>query len=209
MEHWKLTKNTYEQAAIHGADILRTGGVIIYPTDTLYGLGADVQKSEAVARVMDIKGVERRHPFLVAVADIRMAKRYVFWPDAAEKIAQAFLPGALSLVLPAREGVSWAALDGTIGIRIPNHPFSLALTHALDSPIVSTSVNKTGAQPLCNPAQLIEVLGPGIELVSCIFDAGICPPMLPSTIVQVQKDNTWRVVRVGAIPEDAIRSVVI
>lgn len=209
MEHWKLTEDTYDQAVVYGADILRTGGVIVYPTDTLYGFGADVQNREAVACVTDIKGVAHARPFLVAVANVRMAKRYVFWPDTAEKLAQAFLPGALSLVLPAQEGISWAALDGTIGIRIPNHPFSLALTYALDGPIISTSVNKTGAQPLSDPAQLTEVLGLDTERVSCMFDAGICPPVPPSTIVQVQKDNTWRVVRVGAIPEDTIRSMII
>lgn len=196
-------------AAEYGAGLLREGKVIIYPTDTIYGLGADARNPEAITLINRIKARtgEAQKPLLIACASVAMARTYALFDERAERLAEVFLPGPLALVLPAR-GVLPKVLigeDGTIGIRIPKHPFTTALSLALGAPVVSTSVNKTGAAPLSRPEDASTVLGSEADLVSCIFDAGhLASSTSPSTVVHCCGEEAPYILREGAISREKL-----
>src|SRR6266850_1706427 len=115
------------QAAIHrAAELLRAGGVVALPTETVYGLAANALDAKAVSRIFEIKGRPSHNPIIVHVASAEMAKRFVAaWPPLADKLAMAFWPGPLTLVLPrAKEIPGIVTADGpTVGVRWPSHPF--------------------------------------------------------------------------------------
>jgi len=128
-------------AAKTTAHVIAAGGVVLYPTDTLYGLGADALSNEAVAKVYDLKGRDERKPIHAIVADEEMMEAYAELGGSAKALASQFLPGALTLVLRKKEGVEGGIAKGrtTIGLRIPNDEFCLALARILGRPYTTTS----------------------------------------------------------------------
>jgi L-threonylcarbamoyladenylate synthase len=138
----EITENLAEYAAR-----LRAGEVVAFPTETVYGLGADATNSDAVLRIYETKGRPRFNPLIVHVADLQMAKTLVVFSPLAERLA-AFWPGPLTLVMPRRsEGglsdIVTAGLD-TVGIRIPDHPLALALIRETGRPLAAPSANPSG-----------------------------------------------------------------
>lgn len=204
------TREDILRASAYAAELLQRGEVIVYPTDTVYGLGADARIEKGIAKINTIKGRagETQKPFLIAVADAPMAEEYALWSATADMLARVFLPGPLTLVLPKKNNLPsiLTASETTIGIRMPNHPFCLALARALQGPVVSTSVNQTGAAPLGHLENIARALGDRAEEVPCVFDAGILPPSAPSTIVRLLGD-TVEVLREGAISKADIEKV--
>ncbi len=196
------------RVAEYGAGLLKGGKVIIYPTDTIYGLGADARNPETIALVNRIKARtgEAQKPLLIACTSVAMARAYALFDESAERLAEAFLPGPLALVLPARGNLPQSLIgeDGSIGIRVPNHPFTAALSRALGAPVVSTSVNKTGEAPLIRPEDASALLGPEADLISCIFDAGPLASSLPSTIVRFHPGSAPEILREGAISRSTL-----
>jgi L-threonylcarbamoyladenylate synthase len=183
------------------AEILRAGGIVAFPTETVYGLGADANSSDAVLRIYETKGRPRFNPLIVHVADLAMARRLVDFPPLAEKLAK-FWPGPLTLVLPRRpdSGLSdlvTAGLD-TVGIRIPDHPLALALIRASGRPLAAPSANPSGRLSPTTAAQVKAAL-PEIP----VLDGGPSQAGLESTILAVNGDTVTQL-RAGALPRDEI-----
>ena len=143
METLKLSEANIEECAARAATVLRAGGVVLYPTDTLYGLGSDALSDEAVAKVYALKRREEGKPIHCIVADIGVAEQYAEVTATARTLAQEFMPGALTLVLKKKSGVAMGVARGfeTFGIRIPNNSFCLALAKKFGKPYTTTNAN--------------------------------------------------------------------
>lgn len=180
--------------------------MIVYPTDTLYGLGADAFSDEAVANVCAIKGRDERKPIHCVVADLAMAQRFAEVNDAARHLAKRFLPGPLTLVLKknpnADSGI--ARTIGTIGIRIPNNGFCLALAKQF-GPYTATSANLAGAENLRDVHAILRQLGAHAGTIDLVVDAGELPERKPSTVVDVSSGEV-KILREGAVPATDILS---
>ena len=183
---------------------LRAGGLVAFPTETVYGLGADATSSDAVLGIYETKGRPRFNPLIVHVADLEMAERLVELSPLARRLA-AFWPGPLTLVLPRRAdaGLSdlvTAGLD-TVGIRIPDHPLALALIRATGRPLAAPSANPSGKLSPTTAAQVIR----GFAGTIPVLDGGPCRAGVESTILAVSGDNVTQL-RAGALPREEIEA---
>ena len=175
---------------------LGNGGVIIYPTDTLYGFGVNAADEEALERLYAIKKRDPKKAPLVVVSDIEMAREYVTFTPEAKRLADTFLPGPLTLVLPRNPDAPERFLPGskTIGIRIPNNTFCLNLVRRFGKPITSTSVNISGEDALTDPDDIETIFGRDADI---FIDAGTINNS-PSTIVDFSGEIPT-VLREGAL----------
>ena len=175
-------------------DALRTGGVIIYPTDTIYGLGCDITNTQAVQRVQQIKGRDANKPMSFVCADLRDISGYARVSEYARGLLERCLPGAYTFVLPATDSAPDILTTGqqTVGLRIPDHPIPLALVNALGAPILSTSANFSTQEVITEPRDLEEHMG---ELVDVIVASGSLP-VQPSSVVSLVGDKAT-VLRAG------------
>jgi len=174
------------------AERLRRGGVIAFPTDTLYAVGARASDPAAVQRLYDIKRRPSGQPMVWLVSSRVQVEPFAVVSDAATELMARFWPGPLTLVLPAR-----LPADGpTIAVRAPNHQVALALLRTLGEPIASSSANLAGALPPVDADQVIEGLGDTLDLV---LDGGACQIGQPSTILDLSGESP-RILRQGAIP---------
>jgi L-threonylcarbamoyladenylate synthase len=171
------------------AVILRRDGLVVYPTDTVYGLGGDAFSDEAILKVFEAKKRPLGNPISIAVSDRQMIDGVARVGPAAEYLIEHLFPGPVTLVLPAKKTVSGLLTGGTkmIGIRYPNHPLALELIACLDSPITATSANISGAK---DPVTPDECRLP----YDFLIDGGKLPGT-PSTVVDTV---TCRVIRAGA-----------
>ena len=138
---------TSESATHEAVELLRHGGVVAFPTETVYGLGADATNQNAVRHIFDIKGRPPTNPLIVHVSDETVARRYItVWPPAASQLAARFWPGPLTIVLPKKSTIvdEVTAGRGTVAIRVPDHPFALELLRAFDGPIARSSSSAKG-----------------------------------------------------------------
>jgi L-threonylcarbamoyladenylate synthase len=166
--------------------VLQRDGLVVYPTDTVYGLGADALSEEAVLRVYEAKGRPLGHPISVAVSDREMLCCIALVSPEAEALIDRFLPGPMTLVLPAKFLLPPLLMAGTghIGVRIPDHDIALSLIRAFDSPITATSANRSGGK---DPRSEDEIDIPHDLLIS----AGALPGV-PSTVVDVEHRKILR-----------------
>jgi L-threonylcarbamoyladenylate synthase len=179
------------------AAVLRSGGVVAYPTETFYGLGALARDAAALERLARAKGRPEGKPLPLVAADLAMAEAVAVVDGLARRLADRFWPGPLTLVLPARVGLPDPITGGTgtVGIRVPGSEVARALCRAAGGPVVSTSANPSGAPP---PAAVAD-LDPGlVARIDGVLDAGPAPGGLPSTVVAVEGDRL-RLVREGAV----------
>lgn len=187
------------------AGILRAGGLVAFPTETVYGLGADARNSRAVARVFEAKARPGFNPLIVHVRDIASATRYVLWSGPARDLAAAFWPGPLTLVLPLRPDHGLSPLVTadlpTLAIRVPAHPVAHALLEAFDGPIAAPSANPSGRISPTSAAHVAAGLAGRIE---AILDGGPCPVGLESTIIGCAGAPT--LLRPGGLPAEAIEA---
>jgi len=183
--------------------ILRVGGLVAFPTETVYGLGADARNPEAVARIFSAKDRPADHPLIVHLAH---ASQLTEWardiPRAAWQLAEAFWPGPLTLVLPRAPGVLDAVTGGlhTVALRVPDHPLALALLDAFAGGVAAPSANRHGRVSPTSAEHVREELGDAVDLV---LDGGPCSVGIESTIVDVSS-TTVRILRPGAITERAV-----
>ena len=188
-------------------EILRRGGVVAFPTETVYGLGADATNARAVDRVFQIKGRPSTNPLICHVADAGIARRYArVWPVAAQQIADAFWPGPVTIVLPKSEAIVptvTAGLD-TVGLRAPNHPLALELLRAFDGPLAGPSANKSNHVSPTTAGHVRDELGDDVDL---ILDGGPCSIGIESTVLSLAGDVP-RILRPGAITREMIESVI-
>lgn len=191
--------NSNAQKEIAGAvSCLKSGGVVAYPTDTLYGLGVDVFNEAALQRVFEIKGRPRDLALPVLLDGWeRVALVAAGPPPIAERLARQFWPGSLTLVLPKSPGLSELVTGGrdTVAVRQPDHWVPLSLVAGLGHPITGTSANRSGQQDLLTLEEVRETLG---SLVDYIIDCGPAPEGTPSTVVDVTQGES-KLLREGAI----------
>ena len=159
-------------AITKAVEVLRQDGVIVYPTDTVYGIGCRIGSPAAIAAVYRAKGRQRRKPASFICQDLQQISHYVVLSDAAYRLAKQLLPGPYTLVLPASPACPKPIQSAhrAVGVRIPNSPVTAALVAALGEPLLSTSANISGGEALTNPAEIELAFGNKVDL---ILDAGI------------------------------------
>jgi L-threonylcarbamoyladenylate synthase len=191
------------QAVEAAARCLAAGGLVAFPTETVYGLGADAGNGESIARLYAAKGRPSFNPLIAHVADAAAARRIAHFDAAAEKLAAAFWPGPLTLVLPKRAdgGVADLALAGldSLAVRVPAHPVARALLAAFKGPVVAPSANRSGHVSATSAAHVLADLSGRIDMV---IDAGPCTVGLESTIVGLL--GTPTLLRPGGLPREQI-----
>ncbi|NDV02883.1 L-threonylcarbamoyladenylate synthase [Pseudoroseicyclus tamaricis] len=187
------------------AALLREGQLVAFPTETVYGLGADATNGAAVAGIYAAKGRPSFNPLIVHVASLAQAARLVEIGPEAERLASAFWPGALTLVLPARadNGIASLASAGlpTLGIRLPAHPVARQLLEATGRPVAAPSANPSGR---VSPTTAAHVLSGLSGQISAVLDGGPCPVGVESTILGLTGAPT--LLRAGGIPAEAIEA---
>lgn len=167
------------------AQRIRAGKLVAFPTETVYGLGADATSTRAVQRVFRAKGRPSNNPLIVHVASVQQAKQVVsVWPKEASMLARAFWPGPLTMVLPKAKRVSKLATAGqeSVGVRCPDHPVARALLRACDVPLVGPSANMSGS---VSPTQADDVRAAFDEDAVMVLDGGPCKVGIESTVVSL------------------------
>lgn len=177
------------------------------PTETVYGLAADAANARAVAAIYDAKGRPRFNPLIAHVSDLAMARRIARFDDRAERLAAAFWPGPLTLVLPVADGeavcdLARAGLD-TVAVRVPAHPLAQALIAAFGGPVVAPSANRSGRPSPTTFADAFEETG---SAASAALDGGPCAVGLESTVVALLDDA--RLLRPGAVTRSEIEAII-
>jgi len=188
------------------ADHLRRGGLVAFPTETVYGLGADAFNEAAVRRVFQLKGRPASNPLIVHVTGRDMARRVVSsWPDAAEALSRALWPGPLTLVLPKADALPPIVTAGghTAAVRAPDHPVALSLLFEFNGPLVGPSANPSGRVSPTRAEHVRESFTPEDVLV---LDGGPCAAGIESTVLDLTTDPP-RILRRGVIGARQIAAV--
>ena len=169
---------------VEAAALLKSGGLVAFPTETVYGLGADATNPQAVARIFEAKGRPSFNPLIVHLPDVDSAHRIANLPEQAVNLAKAFWPGALTLVCPKRQDAGVADLVtaglGTIAIRVPAHPVARALLRQAGIPVAAPSANPSGRVSPTSAAHVADGLSGKLDM---ILDSGACDVGLESTII--------------------------
>jgi L-threonylcarbamoyladenylate synthase len=185
------------------AELLRAGRLVAFPTETVYGLGADATQGAAVAGIFAAKDRPAFNPLIVHVADITAARGLCAWSDTAERLAERFWPGPLTLVLPraAQAGLSELVTAGlpSVGVRVPAHPVARAVLEATGRPIAAPSANASGRISPTTAAHVAAGLGGRID---AILDGGACAVGVESTVVGLTSAPC--LLRPGGVPAEAI-----
>lgn len=193
-------------AIAEAAERLRAGALVAFPTETVYGLGADGLNPAAVARIYEAKGRPSNNPLILHVPDLESARQLVsHWPPEAQALAEQFWPGPLTLVLPAAPEVPEIVRAGnpTVALRCPSHPVALALLKAVGRPLAAPSANRSTEISPTLAAHVIAGLAGRIELV---LDGGATSAGLESTIVQLAL-RPFKVLRPGPLSPSALEAV--
>ncbi len=192
---------------VRAVEILRSGGLVAFPTETVYGLGADASSEPAVARLYRVKGRPIDHPVIVHVADLSALDEWgCDVPDAARDLAEAFWPGPLTLVVTRRPGVGADAVSAgraTVALRVPAQPVALALLRALGGAIAAPSANRFGRVSPTTAEHVRHDLGSDVDLV---LDGGTCAIGVESTIVDCTMGDV-RILRTGGIPREGVEAI--
>ncbi len=184
--------------------ILRRGGLVAFPTETVYGLGARALDREAVARIFLAKGRPAAHPIIAHVLDENGARKLAAqWTELASTLAQAFWPGPLTIVAPKRPEISAELTGGgnSVGIRAPQHAVARALLTALGEPIAAPSANRFQQISPTLASHVVKSLGDKVDL---ILDAGACARGIESTVISISDPNEIHLLRPGSISIEAL-----
>jgi L-threonylcarbamoyladenylate synthase len=189
------------------AEILRRGGLVAFPTETVYGLGADATSDLAVAKIYEAKGRPSFNPLIVHVTSLAEAKRLGRFDESSERLAREFWPGPLTLVVPRADDcpvslLASAGLD-TIALRVPQHDVALALLREFGKPVVAPSANPSGRISPTTAQHVRDGLG---WKVDCTLDGGACAVGVESTVVRVMDDGPYQL-RAGGVSREAIELV--
>jgi L-threonylcarbamoyladenylate synthase len=196
-----------DSAIDEAAAALAAGRLVAFPTETVYGLGADSTSDAAVARLYEAKGRPVFNPLIAHVPDLAAAERLVTFTDSARRLARAFWPGPLTLVLPRAAGcpvslLASAGLD-TLAVRIPDHPLALALLRAVGRPLVAPSANPSGQLSPTTAGHVREALG---DKVALVLDGGPCRVGIESTVVDLSGKRP-ALLRPGGVPAEAVEAI--
>ena len=200
-----FTENTKENIE-KAAEIIRRGGLLGIPTETVYGLGANALNADACRRIYEAKGRPQDNPLIIHVPDASWLLRYCEKvPESAYRLAEAFWPGPLTMILPKRGIVPYRTTGGleTVGVRCPNHPVTLAVIAAADVPIAAPSGNTSGRPSPTSAADMLEDMDGKID---GIFDGGPCGVGVESTIIDLTCQPP-RLLRAGGLPLEELERV--
>ena len=184
------------------AEILKNQGLVVFPTETVYGLGADATDATAAGKIYKAKGRPSDNPLIIHIANPKDAETYAYTSAAYYKLAQHFMPGPITVILPARESVPKETRGGlsTVGVRCPENAIAHALISAFGKPIAAPSANLSGSPSPTNARHVIDDM---LGRVDAIIDGGDSDFGLESTIVKIEDDSSITVLRPGKItPED-------
>ncbi len=197
MKRITLNSTNVERTAERAAEVLAGGGVVLYPTDTLYGLAVDPANAEAVRRLYAVKERDPQKPVSVIVPSLAVAESLVAFTPEARSLAERFLPGALTIVAPGR-------VDGeSIGIRIPDDAFCLALARAFGRPFTATSANRSGLPAPRTVDAILEQLDTRALGIDLAIDGGMRSLGVASTVISFMGAHP-EAIREGAIPLAAL-----
>jgi L-threonylcarbamoyladenylate synthase len=188
-----------------GIAVLKRGGLVAYPTDTVYGLGADAGIENAVKRIFSVKKRPANMAFPLLLANISQISDFaVNVPPLAWFLAAKFLPGALTLVLYRSQAVSDAVTGGSdkVGVRVPAHPVPIALIEGSGAPLIGTSANLNGQPSAMTAEEVARQIGPEVDL---IIDGGRAPGGVESTVIDVTSKSPL-ILRLGAISKERLEN---
>ncbi len=185
------------------AKILGEGGVIAYPTDTVYGLGCALGEKQAIDRLYQLKGMPKDHPLAIICPDLSDIAKYAVVENVVYRVLKHFLPGPYCFILMATREVPKVMLtkQKTVGIRVPNHAITIALVRELGRPLISTTAGRPGQDPFVDPWEIEQEFS-GLDLV---IDQGDAGGSVPTTVVDLSQGDV-RIVREGAGPVDELVS---
>jgi len=195
----QLSGETSDPVALaEAAAIIRRGGLVAFPTETVYGLAADATNPQAIERLNQVKGRPPEKPYSLHLYSAAQVRDFVTAvPPIAAQLIERFWPGPLTIVLPAKDGK-------TVGFRLPHHPVAVASLRACGVPIVAPSANRSGSAPPTDAKEVIAALNDSFD---CLLDAGPTPMGRESTVVEVI-DGRIEIRREGAIEAAAILAAV-
>ena len=203
-QHTRLLPATPEGLA-DAAALLAAGELVAFPTETVYGLGGDARSDIACARIFEAKGRPQFNPLIVHVPDLQAARVFAEVGDEAERLAAAFWPGPLTLVLPLREGSGLSPLVtaglGTVAVRVPAHPLAQALLRAFGGPLAAPSANPSGK---VSPTRAAHVMAGLAGRIAAVIDGGDCAVGVESTILGLAGEPT--LLRPGGLPVEALEA---
>jgi len=194
-------------ALARAAETLRSGGLVAFPTETVYGLGADATDDRAVAKIFAAKGRPHFNPLIAHVPDADAAARLVRFDARAERLAARFWPGPLTMVLPRRDDCPVSLLAGaglsTLAVRVPAHPLALDLLRAAGRPVAAPSANRSGRVSPTTAQHVEADLGDRIDM---ILDGGACVVGVESTVLDLSGPQA-RVLRQGGVAQETLEEV--
>lgn len=201
MEILRLKEKNLQAAIKKSVNVLRNGGLLIYPTETCYGLGADATSKQAIDLLLNYKGERGGKPVSIAVADQEMAEKHVELNALAKELYKRYLPGPLTVISTSRGLVDprLESANNTLGVRIPDYPLIRGITESLRKPITSTSANISGGvEPYDVNELLASLAADKKEMLALVLNAGKLPHQLPSTVVDTTSGQLG-IVRAGAL----------
>lgn len=209
MKQIKLDLNNQSQinkTAKVAAGVLKSGGVVVYPTDTLYGLGANAFNEDAIAKVQKMKKQNRDKPISVVVRDIKMARRIACIDLKVEKILNRIWPGPITAVLRKKDIIPYILTGAgeTVAVKISDNKFISALLSKIDFPVTATSANISGENNLLKPEEIIEKLGGGKTSPDLFINAGEIKNPAASTIIDLTM-SIPKIIRTGIVGKDKMR----
>lgn len=197
--------DTTDAGLAQAVQVLAEGGLVSFPTETVYGLGADATNDRAVAGIFQAKGRPSFNPLIAHVSGVEMAKRYVVWNDQAQILADAFWPGPVSLVLPLKPDCGLSHLVTaelpSLAVRMPAHPIAARLLSQLDRPIAAPSANPSGK---ISPTTAAHVLNGLNGRIDAVIDGGPCGVGIESTIIGLLDKPT--LLRPGGLPAEVVEA---
>ena len=190
----------------YAADVLARGGLVVFPTETVYGLGADALCPEAVRSIYEAKGRPSDNPLIIHISTPDEAEKYTFTHPMYYKLAERFMPGPLTVIMPSRDNVPAVTRGGldTVAVRCPERRIARALIAALGHPVAAPSANLSGTP---SPTSANHVIKDMTGRVDVIIDGGECELGLESTIVALNSDGSLTLLRPGKITVDELLSV--
>ena len=189
----KVLKKNLIGKAIH---ILKKGGLIIYPTETCYGIGCDALNEDAIEKVYRVKKRRKRKPLPIIVSSLEMMKKYGKITKEVEYLVKKFMPGPLTIVVEKKKTIPDILNPKEIAFRISSHPIAQQLVEKLNKPITATSANISGNKPIYSGEEIVKIFNGKVDM---IIDSGNLPLIQPSTIIRVKKSKI-ELIREGAIP---------
>lgn len=209
METLRLNKTELDVAVSRVSSFLDRGGVVAVPTDTVYGLAADILCAPAVRKIFRMKERTHAKALPVFVRDVTMAGEYAYVDDKVARLLTELWPGQTTVVLRKRDLTPDLATGGskTVGLRIPDHPFLASLLAIAPHPLVGTSANLSGSEPAASAEEVERTFARHIPRPDLIVDAGSLPPSPSSTVLDLTDPENPRILRMGAATKDQLHEV--